>query len=259
MNRGLFTLALFLPTLLAQQAAKKTSAGGLPDILAHVRAQRDAADFRATGRLVRVLAEGERKSFNISIKAHAFADAIKILCEVTDPPAARVRLLIESAPAGKGRILEGHPGDAAPKALPTTRWGDGLLDSDFSFEDLMENQLLWRRQTLVEEAPCGARTCYVVRSEPAPEDNSSYSRVTTWLAQDIYFPVKVEKIVKASGAVKEFTYFDLRQSKGIWSATQIEAKLQSKPGSTLLIVNRGAEKANLTEAAFDPALLIRSN
>jgi hypothetical protein len=256
MNRGLFTVALLLPALLAQQAAKKTSATAL---LARIRAQRDAVDFRATGRLVRVPAAGDRKSYNISIKAHAFADEIKVLCEVTEPQAARVRLLIESGSAGKGRILEGHPGDAAPKALPTARWGDGLLESDFSFEDLMENQFLWKRQTLVEEAMCGARNCYVLRSEPAPEDNSSYSRVTTWLAQEIYFPVKVEKVLKASGAVKEFTYFDLRQNKGVWSATQIETKTQGKPGSTLLIVNRGAEKANLTEAAFDPALLVRSN
>ena len=45
----------------------------LAEILDHVRADRDAVDFRATGRLVHVNAKQERRTFGVSIKAHTFA------------------------------------------------------------------------------------------------------------------------------------------------------------------------------------------
>ena len=52
--------------------------------------------------------------------------------------------------------------------------------------------------------------------------------------------------------MKEFTYFDLRQVGGVWSATQIEEKTRGQAGSTLLIINRGSPKANLTTVDFSP-------
>lgn len=52
--------------------------------------------------------------------------------------------------------------------------------------------------------------------------------------------------------MKEFTYFGLRQYGGVWSATQVEAKIRGRAGSTLLIVKRGSEKANLSAKDFSP-------
>jgi hypothetical protein len=49
----------------------------------------------------------------------------------------------------------------------------------------------------------------------------------------------------------------LRESKGIWSASQVEVKTQGKPGSSLLIVTRGAAKAHLAAGDFDAALLTK--
>jgi hypothetical protein len=225
------------------------------EVIRHVQAMRDATDFRATGRLVRVDGE-QRRNYQISMRAKGGAGALKIFCEVTDPAPSRVRLLLEGSPGGRTVVRTGHPGDRAPSDLPYERWGEGLLDTDFSVEDLMENQFLWRNQSLVEETMYGARACFVVKSQPGPADRTNYLAVTSWLDREIYYPVKVEKVVKGSGAVKEFTFYGLRQSKGIWSASQIECKIKGKPGSTLLIISRGSAKARVDESAFDPALLI---
>jgi hypothetical protein len=67
----------------------------------------------------------------------------------------------------------------------------------------------------------------------------------------------VEKTLKGTGAVKEFTYFGLRQAGGIWSASQVEAKMRGSAGSTLLIVDRGSAKANLALGDFSPEHLTR--
>jgi hypothetical protein len=44
---------------------------------------------------------------------------------------------------------------------------------------------------------------------------------------------------------------------GIWSATQIEEKTHGMMGSTLLIINRGSPKANLSARDFTPESIAR--
>ncbi len=92
----------------------------------------------------------------------------------------------------------------------------------------------------------------VLRSEPGPGDETHYASVTAWLDRQIYYPVKVEKVVKISGEVKEFIYYGLRQVRGVWSASQIECKVSGKAGSSLLIINRGAENPHLDRLGVRP-------
>jgi hypothetical protein len=228
----------------------------LPEVMSHLQATRNATDFRASGRLVRIDGQ-QRKNYQISMRGQAAGGVLKIFCEVTEPAASRVRLLLESFPDGKNVIYTGHAGDAKATELPFERWGERLLDTDFSFEDLMENQFLWRNQSLGEQAVFGMRPSVVLKSVANPRDRTNYSAVTSWLDRDIFYPLKEEKTVKGSGIVKEFLFFGLRQSKGMWSASQIECKTRGRSGSTLLIITRGSEKARMDEKAFDPALLVK--
>ena len=122
---------------------------------------------------------------------------------------------------------------------------------------MLENQFQWRSQTLIGETRYGARNCYRVRSVPGADDQSQYATVISWLDRESLFPVRVEKILRSTGTVKEFLYYGLRQVKGVWSASQIEVKTRGQAGSSLLIVTRGAEKAHLRAEEFEPALLIR--
>jgi len=228
----------------------------LPQVLAHLQADRAAADFKATGRLVQVTGQ-QRKTFQVSLRARTFAGVLKLFCEITDPAPARVRLLLESYPDGHSVIRTGHPGDRAPAELPFDRWSEGLLDTGFSVEDLMENQFLWKNQALLPETPFGARQSVVLKSLPSATNRTIYSAVTTWLDKQILYPLKEEKVLKGTGVTKEYVFFGLRESQGVWSASQIECKTQGKPGSTLLIISRGSEKARLDESAFAPALLVK--
>ena len=232
------------------------NAATLDDLLARLQTRRQAVDFRASGRLIRAPESGPRLSWQISIKGRTTGDTLRLLCEVTAPAKARVRLLLESRPAGRATIRVGHPGEAAPKELPFAQWGEPLLESDFSYEDLLEGEFLWKTQTLVREEPWGARQCYVVKSEPGPADRSHYSSVTSWIDRQTYFPVRVLKVARG-GETKEFIAYGLREFKGHWSASQIEAKTRGRGGSSFLTINRGAEKAAISAKEFDPAALVR--
>ena len=227
------------------------------EAMARLGGLREATDFRAGGRLVAVAASGERRTYQILLRARWFAGTVKIFSEITDPAPARVRLLLESPAVGAASIRKGHAGDRAPVMVPFESWGNGLLETGFTYEDLLENQFEWHKQTLAGEALYGARACYVLKSAPEGDDRSHYSTVTSWLDRESLHPVRVEKTVRSTGAVKEFLYYGLRESKGIWSASQVEVKTQGKPGASLLIVAGGAEKAQLAASDFDAALLTR--
>jgi hypothetical protein len=92
---------------------------------------------------------------------------------------------------------------------------------------------------------------------PDARDQSHYSSVASWLDRETLAPVRVEKTLRGSAVVKEFVYFGLRESKGVWSASQIEVRTRGVAGSSFLIISRGAEKARVSPADLDPALLIR--
>jgi hypothetical protein len=229
-------------------------------VLAVPRQRVQSADFRATGHLVRVDASGSRTSYAITVKAHWFPGVLRVLLEIAPPPgispSARAHILLEMRPNGQNVIQIAHPGDSAPAILPFAKWSDGPLGPGFSYEDFLESQYYWPSQAVVEEK-YGARDCNLLTSIPGPADRTHYAQIRSWLDQRIGFPVYVEKSLKGTGTLKEFTYFGLRQVGGVWSASQVEAKLRGSAGSTLLIVDRGSEKANLALGDFSPEHLTR--
>lgn len=224
-------------------------------VLATPRQRIEQADYRISGRMVRVDASGSRTSLGITIKAHWFPGVLRILIEIGSPASARAHILLEMRPGGENMIRIAHPGDSAPATLSFDRWSGGPLGSGFSYEDFLESQFFWPTQTVVEKTKYGARDCDILKSVPGTTDRTHYAVVQTWLDQAIGFPVHVEKTLKGSGAVKEFTYFGLRHDQGVWSASQVEVKTRGEAGSTLLIIEHGSAKANLGAEDFSPARL----
>ena len=247
----------------AQAAAAPPSTGKTSDahaLIAIARQRIQTADLRASGHLVRVDAGGKRTSSAISLKAHWFPGVLRILLDVSPPsgatPNARARILLEMRPNGQNSIQIAHPGDKVPVPLPFDKWTDGPIGVAFNYEDFLEQQYFWPGQAVVERAKFGARDCDVLMSTPGTADKTHYAEMKTWLDHSIGFPVYLEKTLKGSGAVEEFTYFGLRREGGVWSATQVEAKMRGQAGKTLLIIDRGSTKANLDLGDFSPEQLL---
>jgi hypothetical protein len=251
----LFAPLLFSPLLCAQTA-------NLNDLLASLRKRIEAADFRATGHLIEVQPNGTRASYPITIKARWFPGVLREWVEMNAGPKApgnspAAHALLEMRPDGRNSVWIAHPGDKSAVALPVEKWSDGPLGPGFGYEDLFEAQYFWLGQTSEGNAKFGARNCIVLQSTPGPSDRTHYAQVKTWIDPSIAFPLYAEKAMKDSGAVKEFTYYGIRHEEGVWSAHQIEVKVRGQAGSTLLIIDRGSAKANLTLADFNPAQLTK--
>jgi hypothetical protein len=225
-----------------------------PDLEAVLNGSRqriETLDYRATGRLTKVEANGARTNYKFLAKGHWFPDGLRLLSEFTGPGSAKTRLLLHMTVGGRVTVEAMLPGDKTMSAVPFERWNEPLLGTDFSYEDILESQFFWKNQELLPSEKYGARDCFVLKSTPGPQDRTHYESVTSWIDRNIFYPVHVVKTVRGSGQQKDFIYYGLRQVGGVWSATQVEAKLQGKTGSSLLVIENGSGKAHLSLKDFD--------
>ncbi len=230
------------------------TSGANPDqdtALTASRQRIEKLDYRMTGRLTRVEGTGKRTNYKFVAKGHWFSDGLRLLCEISGPGAEKTSLLLRMNGSGQVSIEAVLPGEKTASVLPFERWNDPLLGTDFSFEDMVENHFFWKNQEALPPEKYGARDCFVLKSKPGSQERTYYDSVTTWIDRGILFPVHMVKTLRGTGQQKEFLYFGLRQIGGLWSATQVEAKQQGKPGSSMLVIEGGSGKAKLGRKDFD--------
>jgi Outer membrane lipoprotein-sorting protein len=215
------------------------------------RQRLEKLDYRMTGRLTRVEANGKRTNYKFVGKAHWFPDGLRLLCEISGPGSEKTSLLLHMSVTGQVTIKAILPGQKTASVLPFELWNDRLLGTDFSYEDMLENQFFWKNQEALPPEKYGTRDCFVLKSKPGSQDRTYYDSVTSWIDRGILYPVHVVKTLRGTGQQKEFIYYGLRQVGGVWSATQVEAKLQGKPGSSILVIEGGSGRANLGPKDFD--------
>ncbi len=228
-------------------------------VLAAARQQVQTADYRLTGRLVRVEQSGERTSYRVALRARWFPGVLRVRLDVVSPTQAREHVLLEMRPGGKDTILIARPGDAQAAALPFRQWRSGPFGASpgegFSYEDFLDAQYFWSGQKALGDVKYGARNCDLLLSTPGTSDETHYAAVKSWLDQASGSPVYIEKTLKGSGEMKQFTSFGLRRTEGVWGPSQVEVKTPGQTGSTLLIIDRGTPRAHLDRNDFSAALL----
>ena len=245
------SIALLVLLPLVHPSRASAANPDLETVLAGSRQRIEKLDYRATGRLTRVEADGKRTSYKFVGKARWFPDGLRLLVEISGPGSEKTTLLLHMTVSGHVTIEAILPGEKAARVLPFEHWNDPLVGTDFSYEDMVENQFFWKNQELLPPEKYGARDCFVLKSAPGSQDRTNYDSVTSWIDRSILFPVHVVKTLHGTGQQKEFIYYGLRQVGGAWSASQVEAKVQGKPGSSILAIEGGSGKANLGRKDFD--------
>jgi hypothetical protein len=245
------SIALLVLLLLVHPSRAFAANPDLETVLTGSRQRIEKLDYRLTGRLTRVGGDGKRTSYKFAAKAHWFPDGLRLLCEISGPGSEKTSLLLHMSVTGHVTIETVLPGEKATSVLPFEHWNDPLVGTDFSYEDMLESQFFWKNQELLAPEKYGARDCFVLKSKSASQDRTYYDSVISWIDRGILFPVHVVKTLRGTGQQKEFIYYGLRQVGGAWSATQVEAKLQGKPGSSILVIEGGSAKANLVRKDFD--------
>ena len=248
-TQALIALLMLLLSLLHPSRAFAANPD-LETVLTGSRKRIEKLDYRVTGRLTRVEGSGKRTNYKFAAKAHWFPDGLRVLCEITGPGAEKTSLLMHMTESGHVTIEARLPGEKAASVMPFERWNDALVGTDFSYEDMIESQFFWKHQELLEPAKYGTRDCFVLKSTSSEQDRNYSASVTSWIDRKIMFPVHVVKTLRGTGQQKDFVYYGLREVGGDWSAAQVEAKQQGKPGSSIMVIERGTGKANLARKDF---------
>jgi hypothetical protein len=245
------SIALLALLSMAQPSRGFAANSDLETVLTGSRQRIEKLDYRVTGRLTRVEGNGKRTSYKFVAKAHWFPDGLQLLCEMSGPGSEKTTLLLHMSVSGHLTIEAALPGEKGANVLPFERWNDPLVGTDFSYEDMVEGQFFWKNQELLAPEKYGARDCFVLKSKSGTQDRSYYDSVTSWIDKSILYPVHVVKTLHGTGQQKEFIYYGLRQTSGVWSASQVEAKLQGKPGSSILVIETGSPNAKLGRQDFE--------
>src|SRR3984893_1851082 len=245
------SIALLVLLSLGHPSRAFAANSDLETVLTGSRQRIEKLAYRVTGRLTRVEGNGKRTSYKFAAKAHWFPDGLRVLCEISGPGSEKTSVLLHMTARGHVTIETVLPGEKAASVLPFERWNDPLVGTDFSYEDMVESQFFWKNQELLAAEKYGARDCFVLKSTFGSQDRTYYDSVTSCIDRGILYPVHVVKTVRGTGLRKEFIYYGLRQVGGVWSATQVEANLQGKPGSSILVIEGGSAKAHLGRKDFD--------
>ena len=250
---GMIQASIALLALLSM-AQPSRAFGANPDletVLTGSRQRIEKLDYRVSGRLTRVEGDGKHTNYKFVAKAHWFPDGLRLLCEISGPGSEKTTLLLHMSVSGRLTIEAALPGKKVAKTLPFEHWNDPLVGTDFSYEDMVEGQFFWKNQELLPPEKYGARDCFVLKSASDTQDRSYYDSVTSWIDKSILYPVHVVKTLHGTGQQKEFIYYGLRQVGGVWSASQVEATLQGKPGSSTLVIETGSPNAKLGRQDFE--------
>src|SRR5580693_797487 len=217
-------LMLLLPLLL-HPSRTFAAASDQETVLTGSRQRIEKLDYRVTGRLTRVEGDGKRTNYKLAAKAHWFPDGLRVLCEISGPGSEKTSVLLHMSLTGHVTISAMLPGEKAASVLPFERWNEPLVGTDFSYEDMVENQFFWKNQGLLAPEKYGVRDCFVLKSTSGSQDRTYYDSVTSWIDRTILFPVHVVKTLRGTGQQKEFIYYGLRQVGGARIAMQAEAKV----------------------------------
>jgi hypothetical protein len=245
------SIALLVLLSLVSPSRAIAASPDLETVLTGSRQRIEKLDYRATGRLTRVDGNGKRTNYKFVAKAHWFSDGLRLLFDIAGPAPQKTTLLLHMSATGHVTVEAILPGATTSSVLPVEHWSDALAGTDFSYEDLLESQFFWKNQELQAPEKYGARDCFVLKSTSGAQELSSYSSVTTWIDRSILYPVHAVKTLRGTGQQKEFISYGLRKVSGAWLAAQVEAKLQGKPGSSILVIENGSGKANLALKDFD--------
>jgi hypothetical protein len=75
-------------------------------------------DYRMSGRLTRVEANGKRTNYKFVGKAHWFTDGLRLLCVISGPGSEKTSLLLHMSVTGRVTIKAILPGQKIASVLP---------------------------------------------------------------------------------------------------------------------------------------------
>lgn len=135
--------------------------------------------------------------------------------------------------------------------------GKPWAGTDFSYEDLQEQDLDDFAYTGLSSEMVDGHDCYHYFATPKTPDKSSYGKIENWIRKDNWEPVKGRYYDKKGRLLKELKFLKLRKIQGIWTSLRWVMENFKEKHKTEFIVSRVRYNAKLKERMFTPRSMSR--
>jgi hypothetical protein len=140
------------------------------------------------------------------------------------------------------------------RALKSSQMGEGLFDSDLSYQDAVENFFAWKKQAIVGAEVINGVNCQILESKPDNSSMSTYAKVRSWIDPRRFVPLRVEKYSSSGELIRRIDVTRVaRDEKHNPIPANLTVHGPRKNSVTQFNGARIDQDANFIDADFTPA------
>jgi hypothetical protein len=146
-------------------------------------------------------ADGARRVLQLQVKERRTKAATDIVYQVLWPNEHKGEAVILHQAGGtpKGSIIIPRQ---PVRAIKPSQMGEGLFDSDLSYQDAVENFFAWKKQAIVGSEAINNVNCQILESKPDGSSVTVYAKVRSWIDPQRFVPMRIEKYSSSGELVR---------------------------------------------------------
>jgi hypothetical protein len=139
------------------------------------------------------------------------------------------------------------------RAIKASQMGEGLFDSDLSYQDAVEDFYAWKKQAVVGSEVINGVNCQILESKPDNSSLSTYAKVRSWIDPRRFVPMRIEKYSSSGALVRRIDITRVaRDEKHHPIPASLTVHGSRKNSVTEFNGARIDQDVNLTDADFTP-------
>ncbi len=141
------------------------------------------------------------------------------------------------------------------RRIVSSRKDRPFVNSDFTYEDMERRPVKDFYYKLCGEEQVGKYNCYILQTRPREGIRSQYSRTISFIAKDLYIPLRVKFYNKKGEFFKKYEVISMKKIQNIWTPWVVRMEnIQTFHSTTLRV-----ETIKYNIKGIVPALFTRQN
>jgi hypothetical protein len=145
--------------------------------------------------------EGTRRVLQLQIKQRRTKTSTDLVYQVLWPNERKGEAVILHQAQGASQASIIVPQQPV-RTLKSSQMGEGLFDSDLSYQDAVENFFAWKKQAVVGAEMVNNVNCQILESKPDSSSGSIYAKVRSWIDPHRFVPMRIEKYSSSGELVR---------------------------------------------------------
>jgi hypothetical protein len=196
--------------------------------------------------------DGTKRVLQLQIKQRRTKTSTDLVYQVLWPSERKGEAVIlhQTQGASKGSIIVPQQ---PVRAITSSQMGDGLFDSDLSYQDAVENFFAWKKQAIAGAEMINNVNCQILESKPDSSSASTYAKVRSWIDPHRFVPMRIEKYSSSGDLVRRIDVTRVaRDEKDNQIPGNLTVHGPRKNSVTEFTGARIDQKVNFTDADFTP-------